>query len=82
MSRYADTSSSGITRRKAQVAIAAFYKPGNAATGSLDTTTLTQLRQGRQPIVEGPTGAVLSAGCCNGTENKDITVANNVPQCG
>ena len=66
MSRYADTSASGVTRRAAQKAVAAFYKanPVSAATGSLDVSTLIQRLQGLQPILQGPTGAVVSEGCC------------------
>jgi hypothetical protein len=66
MSRYADTSASGVTRRAAQKAVATFYttNPVSAATGSLDVSTLIQRLQGLQPILQGPTGAIVSADCC------------------
>lgn len=70
--QYEDRSASGYARRKAQKAIASTYVPTDPPK-SLDSSTLTALRQGQQTILRTPITTVCNAtapierndpGCC------------------
>jgi hypothetical protein len=83
--QYEDRSTSGYTRRKAQKAIAAHYKIISPV--SLDSSTLTTLRQGQQTIQRTPITPVCGSepvsrddpGCCCPPPTVEITPGGSPP---
>ena len=67
---YNDRSSSELTRRRAQKAVAAFYAGSTAKPSGLDSETSITLRQGRQTAIRD---GVEDPGCCGGVCPTQIT---------
>jgi hypothetical protein len=65
MPNYADTSASGITRRRQQLALAALNTP-YVQRGVMDSSIRIIRQQGQQDIKQGPSVVtpVESEGCC------------------